>query len=288
MIFSFDSKVAEEHGVTEAILYEFFSRILVKNMIDEVNHENGTFWTVASYAALSAVMPFYTERQIRYAMANLMEKGVILQMKKKHRNRTSWWGMPIEALQKLHPTKLSDEKEAEATRMSPPPAPKEAPANNNIISISNRNNIPNNKYINNNPPIVPPGKSVSDAEIVEGSNIADLVNILAKDRKERGEKMTERAKNLLFGKLSRMKSEGHDIESLVNTAIEHGWKTVYPPKQQYQGKGQQRPTYIRQGLNPDIIEEKAYEQFKQEQSGGNSNGQPPSNRLPNSSNGGSA
>ena len=243
MIFSFDSKVAEEHGVTEAILYEFFSRILVKNMVDEVNHENGTFWTVASYAALSAVMPFYTERQIRYAMANLMEKGVILQMKKKHRNRTSWWGMPIEALQKLHPTKLSDEKEAEATRMSPPPAKIEAPANN-IISISNRNNIPNNKYINN----------------------------------------TAR----LFGKLSRMKSEGHDIESLVNTAIEHGWKTVYPPKQQYQGKGQQRPTYIRQRLNPDIIEEKAYEQFKQEQRGGNSNAQPPSNRLPNSSNGGSA
>jgi hypothetical protein len=263
MIFSFDSQVAQKYGVTEAILYEFFSRILVKNMVDDVNHEDGTFWTVASYTALSAVMPFYTERQIRYAMANMMKEGIILQLKKKHRNRTSWWGMPIEALKKLHVTEMSNGIAPVVTKVSP--KPKE-----NVVPIN----------INNNPPISPHVASI---------DLNALVDVFAKDRKDRGSKMTPLSKKMLINKLQKFQADGHDPESMVNTAIEHGWKTVYEPqqRQQFQAKSQQRPKYIRQGLNPDIIEEDAYEQFRKEQGSGNSNDQPPRNSLPNTSNGSS-
>jgi len=280
MIFSFDSQVAQKYGVTEAILYEFFSRILVKNMVDDVNHEDGTFWTVASYTALSAVMPFYTERQIRYAMANMMKEGIILQLKKKHRNRTSWWGMPIEALKKLHVTEMSNGIAPVVTKVSPKPKENVVPININSSLDINNNKQTDINIINNNPPISPHVASI---------DLNALVDVFAKDRKDRGSKMTPLSKKMLINKLQKFQADGHDPESMVNTAIEHGWKTVYEPqqRQQFQAKSQQRPKYIRQGLNPDIIEEDAYEQFRKEQGSGNSNDQPPRNSLPNTSNGSS-
>ena len=43
-------------------------------------------------------------------------------------------------------------------------------------------------------------------------------------------KMSERAQTLLVNKLVKLKSEGHDVNDLLDNAILNGWKSVYPQK----------------------------------------------------------
>lgn len=52
-------------------------------------------------------------------------------------------------------------------------------------------------------------------------------------RKEIRKPMTATAHRLLLGKLDAIKKSGHDVDNAIKTAIENGWRTVYPPKQNH-------------------------------------------------------
>lgn len=53
------------------------------------------------------------------------------------------------------------------------------------------------------------------------------------DRKERKEQMTSRAMQMFVNKCLDLQAQGHDISSLIDTAIEKRWKSVFPPQPNY-------------------------------------------------------
>jgi len=61
-------------------------------------------------------------------------------------------------------------------------------------------------------------------------------------RKALKKPMTEKAKQLFFSKLEKLKKTGEDPVELIETAIERGWQTVYPPKKEK--KAQPKENYV--------------------------------------------
>ena len=43
--------------------------------------------------------------------------------------------------------------------------------------------------------------------------------------------MTEKAKEIFFSKLTKLKDKGFSPTELIETAIERGWQTVFEPKE---------------------------------------------------------
>jgi len=48
---------------------------------------------------------------------------------------------------------------------------------------------------------------------------------------------TEYAKALLIARLDRLRLDGHDVRTIIDNSIEHGWLTFYEPKENGNGKG---------------------------------------------------
>ena len=278
MIYCFDSRIAVVHGVAEAVIYEFLMKNVLHNKLHNVREQDGNYWTPLSFTAMNVLMPFFSVRQISTAVGNLVDAGLVLRKKIKH--KSIWFSIPNEELEKAliiqKCTNESLEVQEVPTKSTEPPVPKPEVNEHiykDIISIEDNKSIDINlskqeyKSIDiYNPPIVPP---------VGKRDISKLVAEFAEHREALGKKhkMTEFAKNKLFNKLSRWFQEGWDVEALVDHAIESGWKGVFQIEQydpQKPQKGRQQPQYIRGGINPDLIEKRAYEELRRgKQSGGN-------------------
>ena len=96
--------------------------------------------------------------------------------------------------------------------------------------------------------------------------INELVNEFQEHRKAIKAKMTDRALVLFKSKLIKLRDEGHDLRQMVDDAIMNGWKSIYPVQSNGVSKGivsnTSTPMYRGKGLNPQFIEEQAYEQFR--------------------------
>lgn len=278
MIYCFDSRIAVKHGVAEAVIYEFLMKNVLHNKLHNVREQDGNYWTPLSFTAMNVLMPFFSVRQISTAVGNLVDDGLVL--RKKNHHKSIWYSIPNEELDKaLIIQKCTNNLEVPEvpTKSTEPPVP-EPEVNEHIykdiISIDNKSNsidinLSKEEYKSidiYNPPIVPP---------VGKRDLSQLVAEFAEHREALGKKhkMTEFAKNKLFNKLSRWFQEGWDVEALVDHAIESGWKAPYQIDQydpQKPQKGRQQPQYIRGGINPDLIEQRAYEELRRgKQSGGN-------------------
>ena len=53
MNFSFDGEFAKEHGVNEAIMYQYFSYWIAKNKANDKHFYDGYTWTYNSQKALT-------------------------------------------------------------------------------------------------------------------------------------------------------------------------------------------------------------------------------------------
>ena len=291
MIYCFDSRIAVIHGVAEAVIYEFLMKNVLHNKLHNVREQDGNYWTPLSFTAMNVLMPFFSVRQISTAVGNLVDEGLVLRKKIKH--KSIWFSIPNEELEKAliiqKCTNESLEVQEVPTKSTEPPVPKpevNEETYKDIISIDNKSNSidinlskQESKSIDiYNPPIVPP---------VGKRDISKLVAEFAEHREALGKnhKMTEFAKNKLFNKLSRWSQEGWDVEALVDHAIESGWKAPYQIDQydpQKPQKGRQQPQYIRGGINPDLIEQRAYEELKRgKQNGGNADRNETSTSPPN-------
>ena len=290
MIYCFDSRIAVKHGVAEAVIYEFLMKNVLHNKLHNVREQDGNYWTPLSYTAMNVLMPFFSVRQISTAVGSLVDAGLVL--KKKNNHKSTWFSIPNEELDKaLIIQKCTNNLEVPEVPTKSTESPDPEPVVNehiykDIISIDNKSNsidinLSKEEYKSidiYNPPIVPP---------VGKRDISKLVAEFAEHREALGKKhkMTEFAKNKLFNKLSRWFQEGWDVEALVDHAIESGWKAPYQIDQydpQKPQKGRQQPQYIRGGINPDLIEQRAYEQLRRgKQSGGNADSDETSTSPPN-------
>ena len=77
-IILFDIDVAIQYGEREAVIIQLFQDLILKNKANNDNFYDGHYWVDASIRTLQELLPFYTQMQIRHAIDNKIQKGVLL------------------------------------------------------------------------------------------------------------------------------------------------------------------------------------------------------------------
>jgi len=95
MIHSFDSDIAKQYGLVEAILLQNFAFWIAKNEANERNYFDGRYWTYNSIKAFQELFPYLTKRKIEYAISKLIDKGVLQtgNYNSDRRDRTVWYAL---------------------------------------------------------------------------------------------------------------------------------------------------------------------------------------------------
>lgn len=112
MIYSFDTDLACELGVNEAILLNNLVFWIAKNKANNKNFFEGRYWTYNTAEAFKELFSFWSVRQIRYSLSKLQKQGVILSGKfnKNKNDKTKWYALTDDYLYLITPkvkTKMS-------------------------------------------------------------------------------------------------------------------------------------------------------------------------------------
>lgn len=92
-IISYSIDVAIEYGLNEAIIIQLFQDLILKNKANNDNFYDGHYWVDVSIRTLQELLPHYTKKQIRHAIDNLVQKGVLIKgnFNKNKFDRTCWY-----------------------------------------------------------------------------------------------------------------------------------------------------------------------------------------------------
>jgi hypothetical protein len=93
MMHGFDVEIATNYGLEEAVIIHNFQFWLNKNYSDGINRHDGRTWTYNTTASLAKLFPYMTARAVRYAIDNLVKKGVLIKgnYNKLGYDRTVWY-----------------------------------------------------------------------------------------------------------------------------------------------------------------------------------------------------
>lgn len=99
----FNTEIAKEFGMLEAVLVNNFAYWIEKNKANEVNLHDGAYWTYNSMKALSELFDYATERQIRYAINHLIKAGILQTDNYNQRkyDRTLWYSFTEKGVELL-------------------------------------------------------------------------------------------------------------------------------------------------------------------------------------------
>ena len=91
----FDVEIAKVVGVNAAVILEHFQFWIAKNRADGTNQHDGKTWTYSSVKALSELLPYLTQEQIRGAISKLKTAGYIEtgNYNKNPYDRTQWYSL---------------------------------------------------------------------------------------------------------------------------------------------------------------------------------------------------
>lgn len=137
---SFDIEIAKEYGIHCAILLKSIYFWVKKSKANEQNLFDGRYWTYNSKKAFTKLFPYMSERQIDYALKQLIEKGLILtgNYNKNTYDRTLWYALTDKAFCILHDCDMHFTKLLNATNNFVGPIPD---INNSYLQSSDINTL---------------------------------------------------------------------------------------------------------------------------------------------------
>lgn len=207
--FTFSTKDANQYGVDGAILLHHIRYWVAKNEANDKNYHDDRYWTYNSQTAFSKLFPFWTARKIGRLLTKLEEDGVILSgnYNDKRYDRTKWFTL-VNGITDLGGIHLSKMTNAITKNDSP------IPDNNHSITQST-----------NKGGLVMP---------FDSSNFQKFWGIW-KDYKKVEHKFAYRsviAEQAALKHLNKISNnnEAKSIE-LIEYAIAHGWKGIFPTKE---------------------------------------------------------
>ena len=118
-----------------------------------------------------------------------------------------------------------------------------------LLTIENYSKFQGKQQASNTPTNTQPNTQSTTTKEVKKLRKKDITKVISKEsfktpdcvdqgvwdaflanRTELKAQNTDYALKLVVNRLSELKARGHDPTALLNTAIEHGWKTIYEPK----------------------------------------------------------
>ena len=96
----FDIQLAQEYGILEAVLLDNIQFWIKKNIANNQNYFDGSYWTYNSIHAFSELFPYASEKQIRTALKKLVDVGLIKtgNYNKSAYDRTLWYAFTEKGL----------------------------------------------------------------------------------------------------------------------------------------------------------------------------------------------
>ena len=93
MVYQFDSDLAEQYGVEEAIMIANLMYWIRKNEANGKHYHDGRYWTYNSIEAFVSLFPFWSKKQIRRILQSLVDKEVIVlgNYNSSTYDRTTWY-----------------------------------------------------------------------------------------------------------------------------------------------------------------------------------------------------
>lgn len=100
MDYSFSVEHAKKYGVNEAIILRHLIFWIKKNAANGRHVHDGRVWTYSSKAAFCEIFPFLNVNQIKYALSNLKNAGVIVTANYNNSayDRTLWYAIADEGI----------------------------------------------------------------------------------------------------------------------------------------------------------------------------------------------
>ncbi len=97
---SFDTGIAESLGVNCAIIFNHITYWLRKNYVDGINQIENRTWMYESISKMARYLPYFTERQVRHAIAELVKNGILIEgyFSKNVWDRTTWYALGDESI----------------------------------------------------------------------------------------------------------------------------------------------------------------------------------------------
>ncbi|MCP3924518.1 MAG: hypothetical protein GY714_18245 [Desulfobacterales bacterium] len=92
---SFNVEIAKIYGVDGAIIVENLYFWIAKNRANEKHYHDGQYWTYNSVNAFTVLFPYWSYKQIRRILDNLIKKGAINtgNYNKVGYDKTKWYGL---------------------------------------------------------------------------------------------------------------------------------------------------------------------------------------------------
>ena len=93
MLHSFNAHIAQKYGVNSAVVLHCLCMWIEKNRANGRHFYDGHYWAYNSKKAFTEVFPYFTARQVDYAIQKLINEGIIMtgNYNKKVLDRTLWY-----------------------------------------------------------------------------------------------------------------------------------------------------------------------------------------------------
>ena len=224
MIHFFSDEVALEVGVNGAIILNHLHYWVKKNADNEMNYHDGYFWTYNSIAAYKKQFPFWSERTIYRLLRELEVNGYVKtsNYNQSAYDRTKWYALTEKSVKLLEPTigqeyKNSQDNVTETTLTD---------CQNDITQSDNvhldklyKSTLNKNKHKE---------KHKEKHSVTCSPELAEALNAFAEHRKKLKKPMTDRAKELMLSKLSKMARTEQEQIAILNQSIVNGWQGIFP------------------------------------------------------------
>jgi hypothetical protein len=102
----FDISIAQKYGIEVAIFLNHMSFWITKNMANNKNFHEGTFWTHNSVDSYLDIFPYLSSRKIRSMIDDCVKHGLILKSNhsQKKYDRTNWYALTEKSCKLLNLT----------------------------------------------------------------------------------------------------------------------------------------------------------------------------------------
>jgi len=108
----FDTDVAKEFGIEEAIILQNMLFWTEKNIANQRHFYEGKYWTYNSVRAFSELFPYMTDAKIRRTLKKLEDAGMIItgRFNKVNYDRTLWYSLTEKAFVKMNSSICQNEQ----------------------------------------------------------------------------------------------------------------------------------------------------------------------------------
>ena len=224
MIHFFSDEVALEAGINGAIMLNHLHYWVKKNADNEMNYHDGYFWTYNSIAAYKKQFPFWSEKTIYRILRELEVNGYVKtgNYNQSAYDRTKWYALTEKSLKLLKSTIGEEDKNSQdnATETTMTDCPNEITQSDNAhLDKLYKSTLNKNKHKE---------RHINKHSANCSPELEDALNAFAEHRKKLKKPMTDRAKELMLSKLSKMARTEQEQIAILNQSIVNGWQGIFP------------------------------------------------------------